>query len=163
MNLIVHAVGRLKDGPERSLCASYLERAQTMGRARGLRNLTVVEAPESRARHTLTRKRDEWQALSARHFAKPPAPTLWLLDESGTALSSEAFAQAIAGTIDRGAGTLVIAIGGADGHGPDAWSASQRQIAFGHMTLPHGLARIVLVEQIYRAFTILGGHPYHRA
>ena len=85
------------------------------------------------------------------------------LDERGKALTSPAFAQLLGKIRDDGAGTLAILIGGPDGLAPAVREAAHIKLSFGAMTLPHGLARIVLAEQLYRAATILAGHPYHRA
>jgi 23S rRNA (pseudouridine1915-N3)-methyltransferase len=84
-----------------------------------------------------------------------------LLDSGGRELSSEEFAAQVGRLRDEGTQRLVLAIGPADG-----WSAAARQRAnllfsFGRITLPHQLARVVLAEQVYRALTILAGHPYH--
>lgn len=89
------------------------------------------------------------------------APVLVLLDSRGRQLSSEQLAQWIGRQRDEGQQHLVFAIGPADG-----WSDGERRrasllMSFGPMTLPHELARLVLSEQVYRAFTILSGHPYH--
>jgi len=84
------------------------------------------------------------------------------LDERGKALTSQAFAQLLAKVRDEGAGTAAILIGGADGLAPAVREAARITLSFGAITLPHGLARIVLAEQLYRAATILAGHPYHR-
>jgi 23S rRNA (pseudouridine1915-N3)-methyltransferase len=89
------------------------------------------------------------------------APVLVLLDECGKQLSSEGLAEWIRRQRDEGQQRLVFAIGPADG-----WSDAERAgagalLSLGPMTLPHQLARVVLSEQLYRAFTILAGHPYH--
>jgi 23S rRNA (pseudouridine1915-N3)-methyltransferase len=88
-------------------------------------------------------------------------PTLILLDSRGKLLSSREFADWIGRQRDSGAQHLIFAIGPADG-----WSAAAREradllLSFGPMTFPHELARVMLAEQLYRAFTILAGHPYH--
>jgi 23S rRNA (pseudouridine1915-N3)-methyltransferase len=85
------------------------------------------------------------------------------LDRSGTQLGSEGFAQSLAKFRDGGAQGLAFFVGGADGLGLTASSKADFVLSLSAMTLPHGLARIVLAEQIYRAVTILAGHPYHRA
>jgi len=89
------------------------------------------------------------------------APVLLLLDSRGKAFTSEEFAAWVGRQRDNGIQHLVFAIGPADG-----WSAKAREsatllVSLGAMTLPHELARVVLVEQVYRAFTILANHPYH--
>ena len=87
--------------------------------------------------------------------------TLVLMDSRGKEFTSEQFARFLGDYQDRNPLPLVIAIGGADGFTADTKSAAQNVISLGKMTLAHELARIVLLEQVYRAFTILKGHPYH--
>jgi len=87
--------------------------------------------------------------------------TLVLMDSRGKQLSSEEFAQFLGGYQDRNPLPLVFAVGPADGFSDPTRSTAQHTISFGRMTLAHELARVVLLEQVYRAFTILKGHPYH--
>ncbi len=87
--------------------------------------------------------------------------TLALMDSRGKQFSSEEFAQFLGDYQDRNPLPLVFAVGSADGFSQAARGAAQHTISFGKMTLPHELARVVLLEQVYRAFTILKGHPYH--
>jgi 23S rRNA (pseudouridine1915-N3)-methyltransferase len=87
--------------------------------------------------------------------------TLVLMDSQGKEFSSEQFAKFLRDYQDRNPLPLVFAIGPADGFSPDAKSAAQHVISLGKMTLAHELVRVVLLEQVYRAFTILKGHPYH--
>lgn len=87
--------------------------------------------------------------------------TLVLLDAGGKQFSSEEFAKFLGDYRDRNPLPLILAIGPADGFGDEARKAAQRSISLGRMTLEHELARVVLLEQVYRAFTILQGHPYH--
>ena len=88
-------------------------------------------------------------------------PLLVLLDSRGKMLTSEYFAEWIGNQRDHGAQQLVFAIGPADGWSDAARKEARLLLSFGLMTLPHELARVVLAEQVYRAFTILAGHPYH--
>ena len=87
--------------------------------------------------------------------------TLILLDSRGKEFTSEQFAKFLRDYQDRNPRPLILAIGVADGFSPATRSAAQHTISLGKMTLAHELARIVLLEQLYRAFTILKGHPYH--
>ena len=87
--------------------------------------------------------------------------TLALMDSRGKEFSSEQFAKFLGDYQDRNPLPLVFAIGGADGFNAEARSVAQYVISLGKMTFPHELARVVLLEQVYRAFTILAGHPYH--
>jgi 23S rRNA (pseudouridine1915-N3)-methyltransferase len=159
MRLIVAAVGRLKDA-ERELCERYVERFDAAGRALKLGPLQISEIPESRASTAELRKTDEAQRLLK---AASGVDAAVALDGAGRSLSSEAFARWLAGERDGGARTMAFLIGGPDGHGEEALGAAKLCLSLGAMTLPHGLARIVLAEQLYRAATILSGHPYHRA
>ncbi len=87
--------------------------------------------------------------------------TLVLMDSRGKEFSSEQFAKFLGDYQDRNPLPLVFAVGGADGFSDTARAASLHTISLGKMTLAHELARVVLLEQVYRAFTILKGHPYH--
>lgn len=87
--------------------------------------------------------------------------TLAIMDSRGKQFSSEELAQFLGDYQDRNPLPLVLAIGPADGFSPTTRGAAQHSLSLGKMTLPHELARVVLLEQVYRAFTILKGHPYH--
>jgi 23S rRNA (pseudouridine1915-N3)-methyltransferase len=84
-----------------------------------------------------------------------------LLDSRGRQMTSEAFAEWLGGQRDNGAQQIVFAVGPADGWSQDARSRATLLLSLGSFTLAHALARLVLAEQIYRASTILTGHPYH--
>jgi len=127
-----------------TLAAEYLQRAQIYAEA---------EAHVFKSTAALF----EWiERLKGR-----TAPMLVMLDERGNQFSSEAFAEWLRRQRDEGRQHILFALGPADG-----WSSADRAragllLSLGPMTLPHELARIVVSEQIYRAFTILAGHPYH--
>ena len=159
MRLIVAAVGRLKDA-ERELCERYSKRFDAAGRSLGLGPLAITELSESRAASADARKADEAARLMK---AAGAADVRVVLDEAGKALSSEAFAKWIAQRRDGGAKGLAFLIGGPDGHGAADLDGAALKLSLGAMTLPHGMARAVLIEQLYRAATILSGHPYHRS
>jgi 23S rRNA (pseudouridine1915-N3)-methyltransferase len=95
-----------------------------------------------------------------RQAGRTPAHAI-LLDSRGKQLSSEEFAQLIGRLRDEGTQRLVFAVGPADGWSDDARKRADLLLSLGRITLPHQLARVVLAEQVYRAFTILAGHPYH--
>lgn len=160
MKIAVHAVGRMKAGPEKELADRYFDRFAKSGPAIGLEFSGISELPESRAQGAAERRREESQKLQAQ---LAPGAVLFLLDERGKNMSSEAFAEKIAGFRDGGQRNLAIAIGGADGHDPAVQQAATLVLSFGALTWPHQLVRIMLAEQLYRAATILSGHPYHRA
>ena len=160
MRLLVIAVGRLKQGPERELAERYRERFDDIGRKLGFRGLDIHEIPESRARDAATRIAEEAAAISA-HI--PEKSILVALDERGDNLASEGFARHLGRWRDEAVAQTVFAIGGADGLSPDLRRKAKLRMAFGSATWPHQMVRVMLLEQIYRAATILAGHPYHRA
>jgi 23S rRNA (pseudouridine1915-N3)-methyltransferase len=159
MRLLIAAVGKLKQGPERELFAHYLDRAEAIGRKISLAPLNAIEVAEAKAATAQARMEAEAKTLLAK---LPSSHRLICLDRGGDQLGSEEFAQALAKFRDGGAQGLAFFIGGADGLGLAAQFKADRIVSLGPMTLPHGLARIVLAEQIYRAGTLLTGHPYHR-
>jgi 23S rRNA (pseudouridine1915-N3)-methyltransferase len=159
MRLIIAAVGRLKDA-ERELYERYAKRFDATGRALKLGPLDLCEINESRAGTPQLRKADEAERLLK---AAGSADVRLVLDEAGNALSSQDLANLLATQRDGGNSALSVLIGGPDGHGDAALKGATLRVSLGAMTLPHGLARIVLTEQLYRAATILSGHPYHRA
>jgi len=159
VRLLIAAVGRLKAGPERELLARYIERANAAGKPLALAPLEVVEIPESAAQTATKRKSDEANALLA---AIPDKSKIIALDERGKNISSEDFAKTLARIRDDGAGSTALLIGGADGLDEGLRKKADMTIAFGAATFPHQIVRILLAEQIYRAVTILAGHPYHR-
>ncbi|MGD9737899.1 MAG: 23S rRNA (pseudouridine(1915)-N(3))-methyltransferase RlmH [Bauldia sp.] len=156
--LLVAAVGRLKADGERVLADRYLDRAGKAGGQLGF-TLALRETAESRAARDLDRKREESAALLA---AVPAGAILVALDERGSAIRSEDFATRLGAWRDEGHADIVFLIGGADGLDPDLVSTARLKLALGAMTWPHQLVRVMVLEQIYRAFTILAGHPYHR-
>jgi len=160
MRLLIAAVGKLKQGPERELFAHYLGRAEAAGRKLHLSPLSVVEVAESRAATATARRKAEVETLRAKI---PSSHRLVCLDRTGEALSSEALSGLLAKLRDGGEQGVAFLIGGADGLAPEILTRAAQVLSFGPMTLPHGLARVVLAEQLYRAATILAGHPYHRA
>jgi 23S rRNA (pseudouridine1915-N3)-methyltransferase len=149
----------MKSGPERELADRYLDRLGKTLPSLGMEFSGVTETAESRARNADARRREEAAALAG--FGADGA--LFLLDERGSNLSSEDLAHRIAGLRDSGRKRLVFAIGGADGHDQTSRAGADMVLSFGAQTWPHQLVRIMLAEQLYRAATILSGHPYHRA
>jgi 23S rRNA (pseudouridine1915-N3)-methyltransferase len=160
MRLNVIAIGRLKQGPERELAERYCERFGDIGRKLGFRGLEIHEIPESRARDAVTRIAEEAAAISAQ---LPEKYLLVALDERGKSIDSAAFAGHLGRFRDEGAANTIFIIGGADGLSPELRRKAKLTIAFGAATWPHQMVRVMLLEQIYRAATILAGHPYHRA
>ena len=143
MKLRVAWIGKTKEATTQSLTAEYLKR---------LSRYTTTEGAEFAN-----------EAAFIKSLDKPgrTAPVFVALDSRGTQMSSEEIAEFVREHQDRGTQELVFAIGPSDGWSAASLKASQFKLSFGRITLPHELARVVLVEQLYRAFTILKGHPYH--
>jgi 23S rRNA (pseudouridine1915-N3)-methyltransferase len=159
MKIGLVAVGRMKSGPERDLADRYAERFAASGRALGLEGIMLAELPENPARTSSERKQREGEAILA---AIPPDSLIICLDERGKSMSSDAFAARIAEWRDAGRKSLHIVIGGADGLDEAVRKKAVLTLSFGQMTIPHQLVRVLALEQLYRAATILAGHPYHR-
>ena len=161
VRLLTLAVGRLKAGPERELAARYLDRARGIGRAFGLAPVELGEIAESRARRPEARKTEEagrlaaalpggcasGRARRARQGARPAPPSPPRSPANATAGAAILFSSSA---------------------GRTAWPTTCARraalvLSFGAMTWPHQMVRMLLAEQVYRAMTILAGHPYHRA
>jgi 23S rRNA (pseudouridine1915-N3)-methyltransferase len=159
MRLSILSIGRLKAGPEQELCARYLDRLAKAGPAVGLEWTSSVDLPESRAGSAAERKRDEARRLLT---ALPERATLIALDERGRQLSTADLSGWIASRRDDGARDLAVIVGGPDGLDDEVCTRADLALAFGRLTWPHQLARVLLAEQLYRVATVLSGHPYHR-
>jgi len=127
-----------------SAASRYLER---------IRQYEQAEAPDYSSEKSLLAAVEKLRARTA--------PVVALLDSRGKRFSSEGFAEWIGRQRDSGVQNLVLAVGPADGWSEEARANAGLLLSLGEMTLPHELARVVLAEQVYRAFTILAGHPYH--
>jgi 23S rRNA (pseudouridine1915-N3)-methyltransferase len=159
MRITVFAVGRMKSGPERELADRYFDRLKKTGAPLGLEFSSTIEITESRAQQPELRKREESSKVLE---ALDQSGILILLDERGKTMPSEAFAKTIARFRDDGKRQLLLAIGGPDGHDAILRDRADLVLALGAMTWPHQIVRILVAEQLYRATTILSGHPYHR-
>jgi 23S rRNA (pseudouridine1915-N3)-methyltransferase len=159
VRLSLLAVGRLKSGPERELVERYRQRIEGMGRTLGLSGLDMAELPESRARREDDRRAEEAAAL----LDKAGASVLIAFDERGKSPSSEAFAEKIRGWRDEGRAGVACMIGGPDGLDSKVRQRAELVVSFGALTMPHQIVRALVAEQLYRALTIIAGHPYHRA
>jgi len=159
MKLALLCVGKLKDEAERAIVARYLERLGPMGAAIGLASAGVSEIMESRASAPQARKAAEAAELRKRLGAD--ARTV-ALDGRGRMLTSEDLAETLRRWKDEGARQAAFVIGGPDGLDPTFVGDADLAFSLGRITLPHGLARAVLAEQLYRAATLIAGHPYHR-
>ena len=151
MKLVIMAVGKGRSAPEAMLAESWMSRIHSGG--------SIIEV-ESKLPSGPDRQRDESARLLRHVDAGIP---LAACDPRGRDTSSEALATMIAGWRDAGHQSAFFAIGGADGHDAALTDRVDRMISFGSATWPHMLFRSMLAEQLYRATTILAGHPYHRS
>jgi 23S rRNA (pseudouridine1915-N3)-methyltransferase len=159
MRVVVAAIGRLKQGPERELAAWYRKRAEQTGRSLGLRDIEVIEIRESRAHDAERRCVEESIALAN---VIPDGAIVVILDQRGENLDSPTLAARLREWRAQDRAALCFIIGGADGLAPSLVARGKLRLAFGAATWPHQIVRIMLLEQLYRAGTILAGHPYHR-
>ncbi len=160
MRIVVAAIGRLKEGPETELSERYRKRAEQTGRQLGLRDIEIIEIRESRAGDASKRMLEESIALAN---VIPRDAAVVLLDSRGENLDSASFATQIAKYRANGRPAVVFLIGGPDGLAASLRDKAELLLSFGTATWPHQLVRGMLLEQLYRATTILTGHPYHRA
>jgi 23S rRNA (pseudouridine1915-N3)-methyltransferase len=161
MRIVVAAVGRLKQqGPETELSERYRKRAAQTGRQLGLRDIEIIEIRESRAADSGKRMIEESIAFAN---VIPDSAAVALLDSRGDNLESIDFASHLSKWRANGRPATVFVIGGADGLAQNLKDKADLRISFGSATWPHQLVRVMLLEQLYRATTILAGHPYHRA
>lgn len=156
MRIVLACIGRMKNGPERDLFERYKKRAEPLARQLGVKSIDVVELDEARSNSPVERQKTEAKALQERLTAC----SLVLFDERGKTPTSPEFADYVNRCREEGR-DLALVIGGPDGLSSELRSGA-RIVSFGAMTLPHQLVRIVVMEQVYRALTILSGHPYHR-
>ena len=169
MEVACLAVGRLKAGPETELCARYLDRARKSGKYLGFRGFGILEIAESRAARPLVRIADDRTLLmpdrrgnnrvdSLRNIVRDPRVALmFLIPGHGNALRINGRAT------DAAVARTTFVSGGPDGLGSVILGLADRRLSLGRLVWPHQLARVLLAEQLYRAMTILSGHPYHRA
>ena len=140
MRLVILAIGKLRDPWVLAGCAEYEKR---------LRPRLPVEILEVKDEEQLIRK-------------LPPRYLRWVLDERGEQPSSRELSQRLQQVYLSGAPGLALCIGGADGHSGALRARADYLLGLSKLTLPHRLARLVVLEQIYRAQSILDGSPYHR-
>lgn len=159
MRLLILAVGHARGTEEGALSDAYCARAATMGKRLGFPATAIAEVGVSKARDVETRMREEGERLAGKI---PEQAHVICLDAKGKGMTSDAFAEMLGAMRDAGARDMVFLIGGPDGLSLPRNVKPGRSLAFGPQTWPHLLVRAMLAEQIYRALTILAGHPYHR-
>lgn len=151
MNIIIIAVGRIKNCPENEIINTYIKRCPW--------NIKIIEVEEKRPLKGAQRMEREGDLLLN---AVPDGSTIIALDERGKQMRSTDLAKKIEAWQDQGISNLVFLIGGADGFAEKVKSRANGLISLGTMTWPHMMVRAMLSEQLYRASTILSGHPYHK-
>ena len=140
MRLRVLAIGKLKDAGLERLCEQYVKRS---------RSLLPIERVTCRSAKDQLQRAGEGGAVVV------------LLDEHGEQLGTRELAAWLERWRDEGTRRVDLLIGDAEGHGDDARARADRSLALSRLTLPHRLAQVLLCEQLYRAGTLLAGHPYH--
>ena len=159
MKVTVAAIGKLKSGPEKLMAEDYAERIVAIGKKAGVTALKISDWAESQRSDVASRMAEEeaqlWSGITTHSY-------VIALDERGISHTSEAFAAHLRKVIERGH-DIVFLLGGPDGHSAGTRQNANELLALGAMTWPHRLARIMLLEQIYRSVTIMLNHPYHRA
>lgn len=150
MKIVISTIGRLKRSPEYDLVQGYTQQCPW-----------EIDIQEAEVKKPLTG--EELQKAEAELLITPLTDKSYLiiLDEKGKDFTSREFASCLEKIIDVGKNPTFI-IGGADGIHADLKGKAQLMLSFGKLTWPHKLVRVLLAEQIYRASTILKGHPYHR-
>ena len=149
--MTVVAVGRARRGPESELFNLYAARLSPP------LNLTEVEEKRPLAGEALKRREAELLGLKI-----PTGALLVALDERGSALTSRELARRIQGWADEGRREVAFVIGGAGGLDSEFRASASLVLSLGPATWPHLMVRAMLAEQLYRAQTIVAGHPYHR-
>ncbi len=157
MKIVLGAIGKPRRSPEATLCADYEARFAALCRPLGLKPLAIMTWDEPAGPDLMDRE--------ARKLRKAlvPGGRLVVLDERGETLSSSTLSTKLARWRDSGTPGVTFLIGGADGLDPALRAQADLVLGFGAATWPHMLVRVMLLEQLYRAATILAGHPYHRA
>ncbi len=155
MKIKIAWIGKTKEPAIQALADEYLKRISHFAQVEG------VSVRDENALLELCGRSVSGQRSGKSGNKTATKSTLVLMDSRGKEFSSEQFAKFLGDCQDRNPLPLVFAIGGADGFTTETGAAAQHTIALGKMTMAHELARVVLLEQVYRAFTILKGHPYH--
>lgn len=166
MKIKIAWIGKTKEPALQALTEEYLQRISRYVPVEGIAlrdEIALLEISGRAFSASSSAKSSAGNSSSAKHrkSAGGAKSTLALMDSRGREFSSEQFAQFVGDYQDRNPLPLVFAVGAADGFSEETRAAAQFTISLGKMTLAHELARVVLLEQVYRAFTILKGHPYH--
>jgi len=159
MRITILAIGKLKESYWKEALAEYLRRLSTHAK------VEVVELPDrdkQEARAECAQTREGVDILKRLSSLSGGNNYIIALDGKGKQLSSEEISAKIDDLKLSGKSQLAFVIGGSNGLSLQALSAANEALSFGKQTWPHQLARVMLAEQLYRAFTISAGHPYHK-
>ena len=159
MQVTLFSVGKLKKNRTLELFEEYNKGLHGNLKLIGVHNYCIKEIPQSKESTAALRSEQEGKKLLS---LVDNTTRLILLDERGENLTSREFASYLKKSIDDGVSNIIFSIGGTDGFCPQVRSRADKLISFGKLTWAHQLARIMLVEQLYRATTIILNHPYHR-
>ena len=149
MNYIISTIGKAKNSDEDKITYKYLKRIKN------------IELKQYEIKNISLKRKKEEEALKLIN-ATPKNGKLILLDEKGENLSSTDLAKIILNWRDNNITNVNFAIGGAFGNGEKIKKTADRVIAFGQLTWPHQMVKMMIAEQIYRIETIIQGHPYHK-
>jgi len=151
MKILIAAVGRATRGPEQELVEKYLKRIPW--------DIAIKEVAEKRSLPDSKKKESESRKLLS---LIPKSSKKIVLDQSGKKLSSLDFSEKIRSWQNQGCSRISFLIGGADGHDKQMKNQADFILSLGDMTWPHMLVRVLIAEQLYRTYSILSSHPYHR-
>jgi 23S rRNA (pseudouridine1915-N3)-methyltransferase len=152
MKINIAAIGKIKtNSEENNLIKSYLKRTPW--------ETEIKELEEKRKLETDQLKQKEGELLLNEIKS---GYVIVALDERGKHITSQEFAEHIVKWRDNSGGRIAFILGGANGHSEEVRQKADFVLSLGKMTLPHMLARVVLIEQLYRAYTIINNHPYHK-
>ncbi|MGC6512363.1 MAG: 23S rRNA (pseudouridine(1915)-N(3))-methyltransferase RlmH [Parvibaculales bacterium] len=158
MRVQISAIGTARNAPEDDMIRSYLKRLES-ARTIGISAIEVHEIKTAKVRSGENLKQAEGQKLLA---TLPSGGHLVALDERGKAFSSPELADYVQSRLSAGDRNLSFVLGGADGLDGGLRERADLKLSLGRMTFPHLLARVLLVEQLWRSVSILMNHPYHR-
>ncbi|MCH8172340.1 MAG: 23S rRNA (pseudouridine(1915)-N(3))-methyltransferase RlmH [Proteobacteria bacterium] len=151
MKITIIAVGKSKGSPAEAIGAEYIKRLPW--------SVEVIEVEEKRPLKPLEKMKSEGKKIL---LAIPKGAYPVALDKSGKTWSSREFSKTLEKWFNAGGSHIVFLIGGPDGLSEAVLEKAPAKLSFGPMTWPHQLARVMLLEQLYRAFAIAEGHPYHK-
>ncbi|MCG3402109.1 23S rRNA (pseudouridine(1915)-N(3))-methyltransferase RlmH [Staphylococcus massiliensis] len=159
MKITILTVGKLKEKFWKQAIAEYEKRLS------GYTKIEIIEVPDEKAQENLSDKEVEQvrQKEGERLLAKiKPQSTVITLEIEGKMLSSEALASELDQRMTRGQSDFTFVIGGSNGLSKEVLNRSDFRLSFSKMTFPHQMMRVILIEQVYRAFKIMRGESYHK-